>query len=372
MRLLGQDKKRRVVAQVRKRARKERVRRLVKSGVLEKCPREYRNKVVLRAPKVLSLSKNFDETIDFFTQIKGLGKALVPGNGLHIRKLGFEISLSGVEHISVRSAVIFAAEVDRLRRLSGLSLAYTGRASVSEDVTSILAELGCFSLMDIDHPESSADKTKSQKTLIKMLSGRRLDGQRFEEFDTALSKIFASYHSLPPLYEGMGEALLNVRHHAYLPSIPIKFRCPGNRWWATACLDNSDEELRIFVYDQGVGIPATLPYSGFLERAESILKGVASGQSHDDATLLKGALEYSRSRTSLSGRGKGFRNIMSAIDKYGTGRLRIASGKAEVTYCGPDDIVSVRHSHHVGGTLIEWALPVKLFEDAQGESNDNN
>lgn len=366
MKRIDPRKKQRIITLNRARDRKRRVKALVEKGVIPKCPVDYQSSIALRAPKILSLKLNYEETLDFFIKIKNLGNVLAPGGGAHVRKMSFEISLSDVEHISVRSAVIFAAEVDRLRRLTGLKLEYTGRASISEDVTSILAELGCFSLMGIEHPEGSEKQTKSRKTLIKMLSGRRLDGQRFDEFDIALSKVFSSYRTLPPLYEGMGEALLNVRHHAYMSGVELKYRCPGNRWWATACLDHTDDELRIFVFDQGVGIPATLPYSGYLERTESILKGVASGHSHDDATLLKGALEYSRTRTSLSGRGKGFRNIMSAIDRYKTGRLRIASGKAEVTYCGQNDIVTTRHDNHIGGTLIEWALPVSVFEEARG------
>jgi hypothetical protein len=247
----------------------------------------------------------------------------------------------------------------------GAKLKYTGRESSSEDVTSILSELGCFSLVAADHPETSGNHTKSRKTLIKMLCGSRLDEGKFSEFDDALRMIFSEYRSLPRLYEGMSEALLNVRHHAYLDEVKLLYPSPGKRWWATACIDNEQDELRIFVYDQGVGIPATLPYTGYREWFSSLLTGAAHGQTGDDATLLKGALEYSRSRTEQAGRGKGFKNIMSAIDTYQTGRLRVVSGRAEVTYSGQGVIVSQRHDQHVGGTLIEWTLPTRLFEKSK-------
>lgn len=346
------------------RVRKDMIRKLIRSGKLQRYAPGFRNALVITAPKRMSLDENYEETIAFFNKIKRLGKILASDfrKNRRGRVRPFRISLAEVEHLSVRSAVILSAELDRLRRVIGAKLKYWGNESSSEDVTSILSELGCFSLVSVEHPEASGNHTKSRKTLIKMLCGSRLNEEKFIEFDDALSRIFSEYHSLPRLYEGMSEALLNVRHHAYIDEVRLLYPSPGKRWWATACIDNEQKELRIFVYDQGVGIPATLPYTGYREMISSFFRGVAHGQIEDDATLLKGALEYSRSRTEQAGRGKGFKNIMSAIDTYQTGRLRIVSGKAEVTYSGQGVIVSQRHDQHVGGTLIEWTLPTRLFE----------
>jgi hypothetical protein len=242
-----------------------------------------------------------------------------------------------------------------------------GKSPRSESISPVGTSPEIYKMHTVSRsvPEASGNHTKSRKTLIKMLCGSRLDEGKFSEFDDALRMIFSKYHSLPRLYEGMSEALLNVRHHAYLDEVQLLYPSPGKRWWATACIDNEQDELRIFVYDQGVGIPATLPYTGYSEMLASLLKGAAHGQTGDDATLLKGALEYSRSRTEQAGRGKGFKNIMSAIDTYKTGRLRIVSGRAEVTYSGQGVIVSQRHEQHVGGTLIEWTLPTRLFEKSK-------
>lgn len=358
-------KKKKILKHVSRKLRKSMIRKLINAGKLQRFSGKFNGNEAITAPKSLSFASNYEETVDFFKNIKNFGKMLAPDKGNQLRRGSFRIDLSHVTDLSVRSAVVFSAEIDRLRRLLGANLSYSGRARVAEDVTSILAELGCFTLIDIEHPDGRVNHSKSRKTLIKLISGRRVDEQKFEEFDVALSNVFREYHTLPSVYEGMGEALLNVRHHAYLEKVPLKYPCPGHRWWATACFDAENQELRIFVYDQGVGIPATLPYSGFIERATSFLKGKAS---HDDATLLKGALEHSRSRTGKAGRGKGFRDIMACIDTYGTGRLRVISGKAEVTYRGHDDIVVSRHRSHIGGTLIEWTLPTNLFRSSHGEN----
>lgn len=364
MRRLSREENCRQARQRLNRQRKKLIRKLICSGKLKRYAPGFRNALVISAPKRMSLGENYEETVAFFSKIKRLGQVLA--TEFRRNKRGkvrpFRISLAEVEHLSVRSAVILSAELDRLRRVIGAKLKYLGRASTSEDVTSILSELGCFSLVSVDHPEASGVHTKSRKTLIKMICGSRLDEDKFTEFDDALGRVFAEYHSLPRLYEGMSEALLNVRHHAYLDEVKLTYPSPGKRWWATACIDSKENELRIFVYDQGVGIPATLPHTGYGEMLSSLVKGAAHGQLGDDATLLKGALEYSRSRTEQAGRGKGFKNIMSAIDTYQTGRLRIVSGRAEVTYSGQGVIVSQRHDQHVGGTLIEWTLPTRLFE----------
>lgn len=341
-------------------------------GRVERFPKGFEKQLRAVAPKSLSLERNYDETVAFFQQIKKLGALVAKYSAPRHHIPRFEIVFGGVEFLSVRSAVIVAAEIDRLRRLTGVTLTYQGRSSISEDVTAILSELGCFHLAEIDHPEESGDKTHSRKTLIKLRSGRSLDDHAFEEFDRALGGIFYKYHSLPELFEGMGEALLNVRHHAYHDQVEVRFPCPGKRWWATACIDYESSELRVFVFDQGVGIPATLPYTGAMERMLSAFKALPSASLNDDATLLKGALEYTRSRTKHPGRGKGFRDIMSTVDAYQGSRLRIASGKAEVTYSGRNAIVTARRNEHVGGTLIEWTLPMHLFDSEQGEPNDDD
>jgi hypothetical protein len=367
MRKLSSEQNYRESRQRQKRERKKTIRSLIHAGKLKRYAPGFRNTLVVSAPRRMSLTENYEETVAFFNKIKKLGQVLAADfrRNRRGRVRPFWISLAEVEHLSVRSAVILSAELDRLRRVVGAKLKYMGGESTTEDVTSILSELGCFSLVSVDHPESSGNHTKSRKTLIKMLCGSRLDKDKFSEFDDALGKIFAQYRSLPRLYEGMSEALLNVQHHAYLDGVKLVYPSPGKRWWATACVDNEKRELRIFVYDQGVGIPATLPHTGYREVLTDLLTGAAHGKFGDDATLLKRALEYSRSRTEQAGRGKGFKNIMSAIDTYQTGSLRIVSGRAEVTYSGQGVIVSQRHDQHVGGTLIEWTLPTRLFESSK-------
>jgi hypothetical protein len=363
----GQRKARRVICAL-SRSRKHMIRKAICAGTIKRYLPEFRNALLVTAPRRMSLHENYEETVAFFHKIRVLGETLAMDGRRKGRRRTrfFQINLANVEHLSVRSAIVLSAELDRFRRVIGTKLRYSGLESQSEDVSSILSELGCFSLVDVDHPEGSGNHTKSRKTLIKMLSGGRLDDHKFNEFEIALSEVFSQYRSLPKLYEGMSEALLNVRHHAYLSKVATPFTSPGKRWWATACIDNDHDELRIFVYDQGVGIPATLPYTGYKEMILSLFKGATHGQIGDDATLLKGALEYSRSRTKQQGRGKGFKNIMSAIDVYKTGCLRIVSGRAEVTYEGNGVIVTQRHDQHVGGTLIEWTLPTRLFEKSKG------
>lgn len=280
-----------------------------------------------------------------------------------------------IQHISIRCAVILTAEIDRLRRVSGVQLIYSGKPTGAEDVTAILAELGCFELCDIEVDLGIVNQMTSRQTLIKIISGRSIEEDKFEEFEDALKAVFEGYHTIPAIHEGMGEALVNVRQHAYPDRQELRFLCPGKRWWATACVDKLKDEVRIFVFDQGVGIPATLPLSKFWDQILGVgdsLRRMVGGKSieysHDDGFMLRCAFEYARSSdhsqssTGEQGRGYGFLDIMSAIDTYNVGLLRVASGRGQVTYAAGRTIEVATFPQHIGGTLIEWTLPMHVFK----------
>lgn len=164
------------------------------------------------------------------------------------------------------------------------------------------------------------------------------------------------------------EAMLNVSHHAYISSIKLNFPCAGRRWWAAAVVDMEKNVLKVIVYDQGHGISQTLPSSGFLEEIELFIRRLLFGKvfGSEDEKMLLAALEFSRSRTSQNGRGKGFMDIQNPINEICGSRLRIASGAAEAIVELKNDTNygtrSLSFPNHIGGTLVEWTFPINGVE----------
>ena len=77
----------------------------------------------------------------------------------------------------------------------------------------------------------------------------------------------------------------------------------------------------------------------------------------EHATMIEAALEVSR--TSLtSGHGQGLRDVVSPVDQLEGGRVRILSGKGQVLYEKGGKLGKVERTQHLGGTLIEWTIPV--------------
>lgn len=112
----------------------------------------------------------------------------------------------------------------------------------------------------------------------------------------------------------------------------------------------SQKTLHFFMYDQGVGIPRTLPRSTLWEQIR------AFRLERSDADLIDAAIEVRRSSTAIPGRGRGLDEIVSYIDAEQRGRLRIVSGNGEVCYL-PDRTRTRRTlPGRLIGTLIEWQI----------------
>lgn len=336
---------------------------MITTGRAKRIPKTRHQTFHVVAPKELSFSRNFEETVNFFKEIKEVALLIAQRREISPRYVApFSIALGPLEVLSVRCAVVFAAEMDRLRRIAGARLEFPEHLDAVPEALTMLKQIGCFVLLDIPNALNGHTIQGGPRILIPIISGRKCEDRKFEEFETSVKRICSGYRTLSVVHEGMAEAMLNVVHHAYLDTIPFKYPPAGKRWWATACHNIEDGEIKILVYDQGHGIPVTLPHSGFKELMTATLDKATLGILNDDATLLEGALQYARSRTNDTGRGKGFRNIMKSIKELSDGRLRILSARAEVTISQADGTISSSFKHHIGGTLIEWTFPVSDFE----------
>jgi hypothetical protein len=155
------------------------------------------------------------------------------------------------------------------------------------------------------------------------------------------------------LFEGLSEAITNVGQHAY----PDSDNYPFKQWWLSASYDQSDRTLCIIFYDQGVGIPETLPRAGYMEWAKELIGTWA------DSKKIEAAMQPGRSATDQEERGKGLQNFIEFAKSHRQGFLSIYSlrGLYRMTWAqdaGESAPETLRRDHEnsVGGTLIEWRV----------------
>ena len=73
--------------------------------------------------------------------------------------------------------------------------------------------------------------------------------------------------------------------------------------------------------------------------------------------MIEAALEVSR--TSLtSGHGQGLKDILAPVEQQSGGMVRIISGKGQIIYKSGQKLAKFEKNLHLGGTLIEWTIPV--------------
>jgi hypothetical protein len=166
--------------------------------------------------------------------------------------------------------------------------------------------------------------------------------------------------------------MTNVVNHAYPPgSLGTRIAHLRNRWWMVGHFNRLRKELRILFFDQGVGIPVTLPKRFGREKLNEIL-GTLGVVDPNDGELIQAAMEIGRTKTELRHRGKGLNDFKKLLDACGGGRLAILSNHGVYEYTYPADQHHWSLKDSIGGTLIEWSVPLAAIANWQPGEADGN
>ena len=85
--------------------------------------------------------------------------------------------------------------------------------------------------------------------------------------------------------------------------------------------------LTIMFYDEGIGIPKSLPRT-YPEIFRSL-----GGLLNDDAQLIQAATKIKRSSTNKKNRGRGLKDIKDYVKSVNNGMLKILSQRGELFSC---------------------------------------
>lgn len=302
-------------------------------------------------PADFSFVRNYDATLAFILDFRRLffeRRAHLFNDGIRRRVYA---DFAKIQTIDAGAGLVLAAEIDRYVKSRPIRHEVHDHLW-QEDVRAFFHEVGLFDLLQIDPVTIKSESPhRSDRQTLPLRSGLIKSGKIAREIRDQIESLSGKKVSARPMaYTAIAEALANVGHaypHWYR-SWPWK---PSRKWWTLGFWDPSRNTVGLQLYDQGAGIPATLPrqqhWPGILHLLEPERR---------DSGLIRAGLDYGRTSTNQPGRGKGLAEMADWIETTGSGFLRILSGAGEVTYRPGTNVDRRDFNAPFCGTLVEWEV----------------
>lgn len=305
-----------------------------------------REQIIL--PAQMSFSDNHEATADILRHLRE--RALKERRRVMLH-------FSDVERIDADVALVLVSELHRIRNLRS-PLAVMGTYPRRRAVYELLREMGFYRLLSIEeHPDVAPDSIgPSNRVYLPFITGNRVEAELVDRFvEVVENNLFAMNEvARGRLVAAIIEAMNNTLDHAH-PTV-IAGETMTNRWWLSSWVDAATKAVTVMLFDQGVGIPATLDPSLY-EKIRSALRGVVGLRSislrPSDGEMILAATELHRTGTGQAGRGKGFLNMKRFIDACDSGELKVLSNRGRYSYLDGTESHG-EASCSIGGTVIEW------------------
>lgn len=314
---------------------------------------KYEKFATFDPPKCFSIYNNFEKTLGFLLDFRSLFM-LNNHSGVKRRKTLFA-DFSTIEELDAASGLLLAAEVDRWRRV-------VNKKPISHDhlwhenVRDFFHDAGLFELLGIDpRTARSTASTGVKRRTLRYQTGVLHQGRTADLFRSELEALIGK--QIGPkaqVYDALSEAMTNVANHAYPRDIPLWPPGQKGRWWLGGSWEPDRRIATVQFYDQGVGIPRTLPRSRHWYHVLPIFGRI--DREHTDAGMIEAAMDYGRTSTGEAGRGKGLAQMAQWISAAGNGSLRILSGRGSLTYLPGERPVRRNLPVEFRGTLVEWEI----------------
>ncbi|QEX16037.1 hypothetical protein FRZ44_13290 [Hypericibacter terrae] len=304
---------------------------------------KQRYRVTIPLPADLSLARNYEEVMSAVNQMRESA----------VRRQRGYVDFRPVRSLGPGAALVLTAELDRWRRLRRLRMSPLDLDEWDINVLAQLDEMGLFEVLDSWQPKA-VPRVAVGYQFIRFRAGVKVAGALAREVRLALEEVGAEIRNRAALFGGLTEAMANVLHHAYPHGEKYVATPIQNQWWMSGAYNSANAQLSVQFFDQGVGIPTTLPRKHPAERIKGVLSSL--GLPDDDASRIKAAMLLGRSRTSEPHRGGGLSDIKAFVEATGKGRLRILSGRGQYIYDTQSGETLLTHREPLGGTLIEWEV----------------
>lgn len=295
-------------------------------------------------PERMDFQDNYEQTASHFAVLR---------EAIYSKKRIKTLDFSRIEHISTSAALVLASEVDQWNQQTKSRLK-ANLPSWKEDIKRLLCQMGYFELLHLEKPSTEWPQKKT--TFIPFKRGQAKaenSGQLAKRLRVEIEALVGHRIKRHFLFEGLSEAITNVGQHAYRDVGD----CRRKQWWLSASYNAETRLLCVTFYDQGDGIPRTLPRSRWFEVAKDVFN------SWTDSQKIQAATDIGRSSSGMEERGKGLQNLVEFAKAHSSGRLSIYSlcGMYLQSFSNDGSVckqTSARRDfeNSIGGTLIEWSV----------------
>ena len=303
-------------------------------------------------PRIMTLADNFCGVMQALHQLRRYSNRQ--------RNEKAYINFKQIEEISPGAALVVAAELDRLNNIAHRrdgKLRVLDAEQWNDNVRERLEGMGFFDLLHVQMGKTKPSDGSGTR-YVRFRSSKQVDGKAIEDLRTLdLEPFFPdNVPNRHRLYAAVTEAMTNVVHHAYQHNGQNVMP----HWWLSASHNVQKGEIRILLYDQGIGIPKTLP-----KKFNDYITNFFKFKDPMDADLIYAAHNLDRSSSKKGHRGHGLqrdvRQYVKSVDCMST--YRVTSLHGQYTWekgsdgCPKESRRNYRRA--LPGTLIEWRLTLQ-------------
>lgn len=314
-----------------------------------------KNYITLVLPEKMNFSRDYENTSANIIAIRKTAGIRSPSDAYKLRSVNFD----NLKEISTSAALVLTAELSRWDDHVRNNLR-PNTANWDPSILQNFKDIGFFDLFSKakNSTESNSQKRNYALNIVKYIKGSCGDSSKTRKLrEELLGIINGTMDKWVILNSGLHEAITNVSHHAYPRNRGFNIR--DKNWYLTGSYNKDKRQLKIVFYDQGIGIPKSLPAT---KVGEIILKSLAGFSFFDqraDEKLLKAAVEAKRTSTHDIDRGHGLQDLLDFIKERGQGYLSILSQKGMYKFSMSNNIETVRTESFelpINGTLIIWCV----------------
>lgn len=312
--------------------------------------RLYPGEVGIEAPLHFQLeSDHHDLLVDFLARLR---KAFKSSHAVCV-------DFRRVKGVVAGGTLLFFSELHRLRLIYP---SHAVRCIPPRDST-VAQVFKHLKIFDVFGHQSRIQPTRPDVVNWRVATSDVIDG-------SLVGSTLAAYESLEGeksklLYRGATEAMNNVVDHAYIEPRKDGLPTPSKKSWWLFCREDEMNAV-VAVCDLGIGIPKSLPLVYPEEIVRALLARISSGAIPADSAMIEAAMQLSRTRTDVQGRGKGLPDARAIVDAVPGGRLYIFSNKGMLLYSNGSNFRK-DFGRSIKGTVVVWVVPIK-----GSESNEQN
>lgn len=307
--------------------------------------------VRIKAPALFSLEPSARSELLSF--IEKLRNTIVKNN------TPTQIDFTITRKMVAGGTLLFSAELRRCLLLTHKKVKVCCTPPRDSKAQQVLKQIGIFDLIGY---KKIVNPRFNDVIHWRQASGNMVEGSKYENIMGTYDGVMADT-LMSKLFTGITEAMTNCHHHAY-----IAIRNDGlgvmneeRMWWMFSQENNGS--ISVAFCDLGVGIPTTVPIKK--PRLWDLIFSL--GKSTSDAAIIEQSIEDSISRTKKKYRGKGLKQLLSAIQDSPSGQIKIFSNRGCYTYANGKATIR-DYPDSIMGTLIQWKLPIiqgSLFHESR-------